>query len=122
MYASTRFSSTLAAVYFILLIVIGNFILFNLLIAIIIQGFADTKAQKDSAQGSDKGVEGGSPTQSPPITPRERAGSVDSPSASPSKKPQVLLRLSEGVAALRDGFFKLPPVAAVVQFNADRSE
>jgi voltage-dependent calcium channel L type alpha-1D len=121
MYASTRYSSTLAAVYFILLIIIGNFILFNLLIAIIIQGFADTKAQKESAGPATSA----SPTASPLSSAREsaRVRSEDSPQTSPSKpSPKVLLWVSDKVSAAREGFYALPPVAAVVEFNTNRSE
>ena len=126
MYASSRYSSTLAAVYFILLIIIGNFILFNLLIAIIIQGFADTKAQKDSAQESpgeaaDHKSEAGSPVSSP-RDPARKVG-TDSPQSSPAKPAlKAVLWISNTMSAARDGFYSLPPVAAVVAFNSDRVE
>ena len=122
MYASTRYSSTLASVYFILLIIIGNFILFNLLIAIIIQGFADTKAQKESAGGVhaiDDDLS--SPSDSP--MPSARQPSTDSPQASAVKKPPaVLLWVNGQVAVVREKFYSLPPVAAAVAFNEDRSD
>lgn len=122
MYASTRYSSTLAAVYFILLIIIGNFILFNLLIAIIIQGFADTKAQKESAGPI---ADHASETGSPPNSARDsaRRDELDNPQSSPNKQaPKVMLWVSNTVTAAKEGFFLLPPVAAAVEFNTNRKE
>jgi voltage-dependent calcium channel L type alpha-1D len=117
MYASTRYSSTLAAVYFILIIVVGNFILFNLLIAIIIQGFSDTKAQKESA--------GPVIQANAPMSPRQSTGpnTYDSPQASPTKPPpKVLLWVNDKVSAAMEVFYALPPVVAVVEFNTSRAE
>eukprot|EP00961_Rhodomonas_salina_P112869 1518507-Rhodomonas_salina.1 len=44
MYPAMRGSGTLSGAYFVGLIVIGNFMLFNLFVAIIITGFSETKA------------------------------------------------------------------------------
>ena len=41
MYDGMRATSKWAALYFILLMTIGNYILFNLLVAILVEGFAN---------------------------------------------------------------------------------
>jgi hypothetical protein len=116
MYASTRYSSTLAAVYFIFLIVIGNFILFNLLIAIIIQGFADKKAQKESA--------GPVAEVSPSSSPREFGSdiSMDSQPSSPSSPSKLKVWVEDTFSSAREALFALPPVASAVSFHSERSE
>ena len=41
LYDGMRSLSSWAALYFIFLMIIGNYILFNLLVAILVEGFAD---------------------------------------------------------------------------------
>ena len=48
--------------------------------------------------------------------------STDSAPSSPTKKPKVLLWIGDKATAMREGFLSLPPVAALVQFNTERSE
>ena len=48
--------------------------------------------------------------------------SMDSAPSSPTKKPKVLLWIGDKATAMREGFLSLPPVAALVQFNTERSE
>jgi hypothetical protein len=44
MYPALRGTSMFSALYFVGLVVIGNFMLFNLFVAIIITGFSETKS------------------------------------------------------------------------------
>ena len=50
MYDAMRYTSKWAAFYFIVVMTIGNYILFNLLVAILVEGFSNDPVSKDTSQ------------------------------------------------------------------------
>lgn len=50
LYLAMRYTSHWAAIYFIALMTFGNYVLFNLLVAILVEGFADEEEERQSSK------------------------------------------------------------------------
>lgn len=55
LYLAMRYTSHWAAIYFIALMTFGNYVLFNLLVAILVEGFSDDEVNVSSTDGSKTG-------------------------------------------------------------------
>lgn len=72
MYAGVRYGGSWAAVYYITLIVLGNYIMFNLFVAILIDGFGGEIEEEDDDDEEEEDVDGGnSPAAVAPVTKSE---------------------------------------------------
>lgn len=62
LYLAMRYTSHWAAIYFIALMTFGNYVLFNLLVAILVEGFSDDDTESSKSSGSPKSIRDEKPT------------------------------------------------------------